>query len=98
MTPDPQLSRLLSDRIVQACEDHQRTAHQLACLLVELIDGGHLRALGYANLAEYADAVLGLEPRMARDLLRIGRKLAMLPMIEAEMASGRLAWTKAREL
>lgn len=98
MTPDPDVSKRLSDRILQACEDHQRTAHQLATLLAELVDGGHLRALGYATLAEYADTALRLEPRAARDLLRIGRKLGGLPKIEAEMAAGRLAWTKAREL
>ncbi|MDP2310847.1 MAG: HNH endonuclease signature motif containing protein [Pseudomonadota bacterium] len=98
MTPDPTLSRLLSDRIVLACRAQLQTAHSLARLLVELVDGGHLRALGYATLAEYADTALDLDPRVARDLLRIGRKLDELPVIDAAMSSGHLSWTKAREL
>src|SRR5690606_33896253 len=50
------------------------------------------------TLADYARSALDLEPRQARDLLRIGPRLPELHRLDAALASGALGWTKAREL
>lgn len=70
----------------------------MATLLAELAAArGHLE-LGYASVAEYAEAVLDLSPRMVRDLVRVGKALPQLPLLARAMSEGELDWTKAREL
>ena len=59
--------------------------------------GVHARA-GHASLREYAERVLGLEPRQTEERLRVGRSLAQLPRLDAALASGELAWSAVREL
>jgi hypothetical protein len=98
MQLEPTDSRVLSDRLLHAARGHRQALHTLALLLVELVDGHHLGALGYASLGEYAAKVLDLPPRQVKDLLRIGRALPGLPKVAAAMQSGALDWTKVREL
>ncbi len=63
------------------------------------MDTGRLfHQLGYASLGEYAEQVLELNPRTARELAALGRKLPGLPVIAAQLEAGELAWTKAREI
>jgi hypothetical protein len=57
----------------------------------------HTRA-GYASLREYADRVLGLNPRQTEERLRVGRALGDLPLLDAALASGELPWSAVREL
>ena len=76
----------------------RRASHSLALLLVELVDEGHLRHLGYASLNEYASTVLDLTPREARALYRLGTAFPEMPALAAAMEAGALDWTKAREL
>jgi hypothetical protein len=98
MQLEPVDSRVLSDRLLHAARGHRQALHTLALLLVELVDGHHHRALGYASLGEYAAKVLDLPPRQVKDLLRIGRALPGLPQVAAAMQAGALDWTKVREL
>jgi hypothetical protein len=98
MQLEPTDSHALSDRLLRAARGHRQALHTLALLLVELVDGRHDRALGYASLGEYAAKVLDLPPRQVKDLLRIGRALPRLPKVAAAMQAGALDWTKVREL
>jgi hypothetical protein len=59
--------------------------------------GVHARA-GYASLREYAERVLGLNPRQTEERLRVGRALVELPLLDAALAAGELPWSAVREL
>lgn len=91
-------ARALHLRLVAARRAHRQAEHQLATLLAELDQASLYRPLGYVSLAEYAGKVLDLTPRQARELARLGRRLAVLPELDAAMAAGELDWTKAREV
>lgn len=93
-----QRARALSDRLLSVRRDVRRAEHRLALLLAEMADADLHKALGYATIGEYAAVVLEVEPRQARELVRLGRRLPELPHLDAALAEGRLDWTKAREV
>ena len=88
----------LDKRILETHALLSRAERDLAWLLAELADTKHFLDLGYANVGQYAQAKLQLEPRKTRGLVRIGRALPELPVLDRAFASGALCWTKAREL
>jgi hypothetical protein len=101
MRPNPAhltAARQLDERILRAHARLRRAERDLALLLAELAERGHHLTLGYASVFDYAQHKLQLEPRKTRGLLRIGRALPALPLLDEALASGALAWTKAREL
>jgi hypothetical protein len=51
--------------------------------------------LGYARLGDYSRERLGLAERTTFDLARLGRALERLPLVDHELAAGRLTWTAA---
>jgi 5-methylcytosine-specific restriction endonuclease McrA len=78
----------------------QRAAHERdVCrwLLAARRLGVHARA-GYASLREYAERVIGLNGRQTEERLRVGRALGELPLLDAALASGELAWSAVREI
>ena len=54
--------------------------------------------IGYANLAELAGRVLGLNGRQTEERLRVGRALGDLRLLDGAIASGELPWSAVREL
>lgn len=97
---EPRLAeaRALDARLVAARRAQRAAEHELALLLAELAEGELYRVLGYISLENYAFVALELPWRTARDLLRLGRCLLQLPVLNAAMAAGQIDWTKAREL
>jgi 5-methylcytosine-specific restriction endonuclease McrA len=91
-------ARDLDRRILETHAQLSRAERDLALLLAELADKRHYFDLGYANVGQYAEVKLSLEPRKTRGLVRIGRALPDLPVMDQALASGALCWTKAREL
>ena len=85
-------------RLLTARRGHRRAEFQLAILLAEMDTGRLFEALGYASLANYGEVVLELNPRTARELALLGRRLPDLPVISAKLEGGELDWTKAREV
>jgi 5-methylcytosine-specific restriction endonuclease McrA len=88
----------LDKRILETHAQLSQAERDLALLLAELADRKHFMDLGYANVGQYAEVKLQLEPRKTRGLVRIGRALPDLPLLDQALASGALCWTKAREL
>ncbi len=88
----------LDRRILETHALLSRAERDLALLLAEMADRKHFLDLGYANIGQYAEVKLSLEPRKTRGLVRIGRALPELPVLDQAFASGALCWTKAREL
>ena len=97
-TSDLQLARSLNERLVAARTAERGAVHRLAVLLWEMADRALYRVLGYTSIHRYAAVALDLTGRVARDLLRIGRRLPELPALNAAMAAGELDWSKAREI
>jgi 5-methylcytosine-specific restriction endonuclease McrA len=84
---------LLSSR-----RDLRGAQHSLAVHLAQMErERLHLQ-LGHASVVEYARLRLDLPPREVRELLRVGRKLARLPRIDAAMAAGEIDLSRVREI
>lgn len=56
------------------------------------------RELGYSSINQYAKVELGFSASRIGDFLSLCRKLEKLPKVKAEVASGKLGYTKARVL
>ena len=87
-TSDLQLARCsLNERLVAARTAERGAVHRLAVLLWEMADRALYRVLGYTSIHRYAAVALDLTARVARDLLRIGRRLPELPALNAKTTS-----------
>ena len=91
-------ARELHRQLVSVRRAERGMQHRIAVLLTEMADGGLFRLLGYISVEQYADHVLEIDFRKARDLLRVGRSLSELPALNEALASGDVDWTKAREI
>jgi Holliday junction resolvasome RuvABC DNA-binding subunit len=56
------------------------------------------RRLGFSTALEYLEDVFGYAPRTAMERLRVAKELGELPELEAELASGALPYSAAKEL
>jgi len=56
------------------------------------------RKLGFSTALEYLEDVFGYAPRTAMERLRVAKDLGELPQLEAELASGALPYSAAKEL
>ena len=56
------------------------------------------RVLGFSTALEYLEDVFGYAPRTALERLRVAKELGELPQLEAELASGALPYSAAKEL
>ena len=56
------------------------------------------RDLGFSTMRSYATEALGFSPTRAGDFVRLAKKLESLPIVKKEMATGKLGYTKAREI
>ncbi len=56
------------------------------------------RKLGFSTALEYLEDVFGYAPRTAMERLRVAKELGELPQLEAELASGALPYSAAKEL
>jgi 5-methylcytosine-specific restriction endonuclease McrA len=72
--------------------------HTLAKILARVQAEKLHRDLGYASVMDYAVHALDLTTSKADGLLRLGRSLSGLPILDRAWAAGEIAWTKAREM
>ena len=56
------------------------------------------RKLGFSTALEYLEDVFGYSPRTGMERLRVAKELGELPQLEAELASGALPYSAAKEL
>ncbi len=86
------------ERVVLAVQRRQRAeAEEIAALLDARTLGVH-DALGFASFHEYAEARLGLTPRLAYERVRVVEVLAGLPRTRAALAAGVVSYSTVREL
>jgi hypothetical protein len=74
-------------------------AHQCAVLWFGEVMNRHLyRDLGHSSINQYADRDLGFSKSKAGDFIRLARQLDNLPAVREAVASGKIGYTKAREI
>src|SRR5688572_18631469 len=80
----------------------QRQADRLICrYLADLADGMGERpdlAMAYGDVYRLVWAKFGLSIRSIRERIRVGRALRKLPLLDAALMSGRLTYSKVREV
>src|SRR6187402_622807 len=79
----------------------QRQADRLICrYLADLADGMGKwpQLMLYGDVYQLVRARFGLSTRSIRERIRVGRALRVLPMLEAALVSGRLTYSKIREV
>jgi hypothetical protein len=67
----------------------------LALRLWRLRERSGYKHLGCARFADYAREHLGLAVRTAQQMVRLGKGLGRLPLLDAVLAEGRVTWTGA---
>ena len=70
----------------------------LATGLARLRSGEKHRLLGFVRMKDYTEECLDLDWRRARYLMNIHEVFQGLPLLSRAFESGRLSWTKAREI
>jgi len=74
-------------------------AHQCAVLWFgEIIRRRLYRDLGHSTINQYAKQELGFSTSRTGDFIRLARQLDNLPAVREAVATGRLGYTKAREI
>ena len=82
----------------QSVEILDKAQHCALLWFGEIMRRELFRDLGYSTMRSYATEELGFSPTRAGDFIRLARKLESLPMVKKEVVSGRLGYTKAREI
>jgi hypothetical protein len=89
-----ELHRKLKDNHAQR---NRLDARELG-LLFDAEETGMYRRLGYPTMPAYMMAELDCTRHTANEKLRVARELIDLPLIQQELETGSLSWTKVREL
>jgi 5-methylcytosine-specific restriction endonuclease McrA len=92
------VARALHEEAVTVCKRLRGAEHALAVLLARIHDEKLHHDLGYANVLDYAEELLGLPRSKAEGLLRLGRSLQRLPVLDRAWSAGEVDWTKARDM
>lgn len=66
-------------------------------LLVARRTGAHVR-MGFGSFVEYAERLLGHDPRTTNEKCRVAEALEHLPQLEQALKEGLLSWSSVREL
>ncbi len=89
---------LTSEEVCRRLESSARSdemhKRRLAFYLVEMDDYDLYQDAGFSSTAQYAERRLRFDDRRTRELLRLGRKLLVLPAIDAAFCQGKLGWSK----
>jgi hypothetical protein len=90
--------RELHDGFVASVQTLRTDLVRTMLLLAAVAENRLHRTLGFKTMAEYTHRFAGFTPRQTRDMLQLGRKLRSLHLVAEAIDSGRLPWTKAREI
>ena len=88
----------IHEQLVSWAARRAKSDHECCVLLLAAARSGVHRVLGFATAVQYGAAVTEMSTRQVRERLRVAKALESLPEISASFATGRLAYTKIREL
>ena len=86
------------DRLRKALSTLREAECNAVTLFAEIMERRLFRELGYANIHLYATEALGFSRSKTYEFIRLAESLKNLPRLKAGIESGRVPWTKAREL
>ena len=76
----------------------EKAQHNAVVFFAEVMSRELFRELGYSSIQQYARVALGFSETRTGDFVRLARRLAQLPVLQAAVASGEVGYTKAREI
>lgn len=82
----------------QAVRTMDRARHCAVLWFADVMNRNLYRDLGYSSIHLYAQQELGFSRTRTGDFLRMARRLDDLPHVKRSLASGKLGYTKAREI
>jgi 5-methylcytosine-specific restriction endonuclease McrA len=85
-------------RLEAALTELQRVEKNAVLLFGEILRRKLYRDLGYSSIQTYAAESLGFTPSKTSQFVRLAGALEELPRLRGSVASGKLGWTKAREV
>ncbi|MBC8424002.1 HNH endonuclease [bacterium] len=85
-------------RLEAALRELQRAEKNAVLLFGEILQRKLYRDLGYSSIQVYAAEALGFSPSKTSQFVRLAGALEELPRLRRSVASGKLGWTKAREV
>lgn len=88
----------LEERIAEFNRISSAGERCLGFYLLDFQDRGLFRKKGFSSTAQYALIKHQIPKRKTRELIRISRALAELPLIDEAFAKGELSWSAVREL
>ena len=88
----------IESRLIDAARRHHLEERNIAYWLLELDRRRLYQARGFSSTGDYAMELVGIKPRKAQYLVFIASRLEKLPTIREAFDSGKLTWTKAREI
>ena len=87
-----------SAALKQAVRTMDRARHCAVLWFSDIMTRGLFRELGYPSIHLFASQELGFSSTRTGDFVRMARKLDDLPAVRRSLASGKLGYTKAREI
>jgi len=86
----------LHQNLLAALSELARVEKRAVLLFAEIAEGRLYRELGYSSMLQYARVGLQFSDAKFYQFQRIGNSFTTLPEVKSALASGELAWTKAR--
>ena len=88
----------IETHLIEAASRHHLEERNIAYWLLEIDRRRLFNTRGFSSLGDYAMELVGIKPRKAYYLVFIASRLEDLPAIKEAFDTGKLSWTKAREI
>ena len=95
---DQSNAKVVHERLLAALAAMRKAESQAVTLFAAVLKGKLYRELGYANIHLYAEDALGFSRSKTYEFIRLAEALDELPKLKDQIESGKLPWTKAREV
>jgi len=89
-------AKKLHSQLLATLSELARAQKRAVLLFAEIYERGLFRPLGYSSMRQYAREALGFSDSKFFQFQRLAESFKTLPEVKKAVASGELAWTKAR--
>ena len=91
-------ARRVHDRMRAALAAYRDAEKNAVALFAEIMRRKLYRQLGHPTILQYATDALGFSRSKAYEFIRLAESLESLPALKRSVESGKVSWTKAREV
>ena len=95
---DQSNAKVVHERLLVALDAMRKAESQAVTLFADVLKGKLYRGLGFASIHLYAEEALGFSRSKTYEFIRLAEALDDLPKLKDQIDSGKLPWTKAREV